>query len=123
MTRDPSVVSTEPAVREARGGFEMDSSRPSGIGPIDEHPRIARVAGVVGILVHLAGAIVYLVYPGLIVAFPVPLLYYGAWAIVLVLSIRWLGRHPWRSLVVPIVGVALAYATLLLGGQFLGWRG
>jgi hypothetical protein len=102
----------------------MNSSRSSGIGPIEEHPRLARVAGVVGILVHLAGgAIVYLLYPGLMVAFPVPLLYYGAWATVLVLSIRWLGRHPWRSFVVPIVGVALAYATLLLGGRFLGWRG
>jgi hypothetical protein len=43
--------------------------------------------------------------------------------IVLVLSIRWLRDHPWRSAIVPLLGMVLAGVARVLGEQYLGWRG
>jgi len=43
------------------------------------------------------------------VSYPTLFVFEAAWVIVLVVSIRWLRDHPWRSAIVPLVGVVLAW--------------
>lgn len=84
----------------------------------------ARVAGVLGIVGHLAAAmIVYIVLPGLVVPFPALYAFYAAWVMILSASIWSLRSHPWRSFIIPLVGLALAVGARLLGERFLGWTG
>jgi hypothetical protein len=90
---------------------------------IIENRTIARAAGVIGILVHLAAVVVYVILPGLEVSYPTLFLFEAAWVIVLIASIIWLREHPWRSAVVPLVGVLIAWAVRVFGEQYLGWRG
>jgi hypothetical protein len=57
------------------------------------------------------------------VSYPTLFVFEAAWVIVLAVSIRWLRKHPWRSAIVPLVGVVLAGVARVLGEQYLGWRG
>jgi hypothetical protein len=90
---------------------------------IIENRSVARAAGIIGVLVHLVGIFVYVVLPGLEVSYPTLFVFEAAWVIVLVLSIRWLRDHPWRSAIVPLLGMVLAGVARVLGEQYLGWRG
>jgi hypothetical protein len=90
---------------------------------IIENRSIARAAGIVGVLGHLVAVVVYIILPGLVVPYPALYAFEAAWVIVLVMSIVWLRDHPWRSAIVPLVGVVLAGAVRVLGEQYLGWRG
>lgn len=90
---------------------------------IVENAMLARVAGVLGVLGHLVAAIFYLLLPGLVVPFPALYAFWGAWAIILAASLWWLRGQPWRSLVVPLVGLPAAIGTRLLGERLLGWAG
>jgi hypothetical protein len=90
---------------------------------IIENRPVARAAGFIGVLVHLVGIFVYVVLPGLEVSYPTLFVFEAAWVIVLAVSIRWLRKHPWRSAIVPLVGVVLAGVARVLGEQYLGWRG
>ena len=84
---------------------------------------VARAAGVVGIVGHLAAATLYLLLPGLEVPYPALYGFQAAWVSVLIVSIWSFRNHPWRSVVIPIVGVIAAVVVRILGEQYLGWRG
>ena len=90
---------------------------------IIQNKTVARAAGTVGILGHLVAAIVYIVLPSLEVPYRALFVFEAAWVIVLIVSVWWLRANPWRSAVVPLVGVCLAGAARVLGEQYLGWRG
>ena len=91
--------------------------------PIIENRTVALAAGIIGVLGHLVAVVVYIILPGLEVTYPTLFIFQAAWVIVLVLSIAWLRDHPWRSAIVPLVGVVLAWVVRVLGEQYLGWRG
>jgi hypothetical protein len=88
-----------------------------------ENRSIARAAGIVGIVGHLAAVLLYVILPGLEVSYPALYAFQAAWLIVLAASIWWLRAHPWRSAVVPLIGVFVASVARILGEQSLGWRG
>ena len=90
---------------------------------ITENRSLARVAGVLGVVGHLAASIFYLVLPGLVVTFPTLYAFWLAWAIVLGASIWWLRSHPWRSFGIPLLGLGLDAGAIYLGERFLGWTG
>lgn len=90
---------------------------------IRENRSLAKVAGALGLVVHLAAAYLYLFKAGLTVPVPAFYAFLAAWLIVLAATIWWLRTHPWRSAVVPIAGAAVVNIALNLGGQYLGWRG
>ena len=88
---------------------------------IIENTALARLVGVIGVIGHVAAAFVYILLPALTVPFPAFYAFFAAWVIVLLASIWWLRRHPWRSLVVVLIGFALAVGALILGERLLGW--
>ena len=102
----------------------MSASKSEGlVRSIIENRSVARAAGIVGVLGHLVAVIVYIVLPGLEVPYPALFVFEAAWVIVLIVSIHWLREHPWRSAIVPLVGVVLAGVVRVLGEHYLDWRG
>lgn len=90
---------------------------------IKENRSLARVAGALGLVGHLAAAILYILVPGLIVPVPAFYAFLAAWLIILVVTIAWIRSHPWRSAGLPIAGAAVVSIALMLGRDNLGWRG
>lgn len=88
-----------------------------------EKASLARVAGLLAILGHLVAAFAYILLPMLVVPFPALYAFWATWVIILGASIWWLRRHPWRSFVLPLVGLVLVVAAVSLGERFLGWTG
>ena len=43
------------------------------------------------------------------------------WTALVILGIRWFGRHPLRVLVLPVAAVLIWLGVITLGGQLLGW--
>ena len=90
---------------------------------IKENPSLAKAAGALGLVGHLAAAILYILVPGLIVPVPAFYAFLAAWLIILVVTIWWLRSHPWRSAGLPVAGAAVVSIALILGRDNLGWRG
>ena len=90
---------------------------------IVENRTVAKAVGVLALVGHLLAAFLYIVFPGLIVPYPALYAFQVAWVVVLALVIWWLRDHPWRSAVLVVLGAVLVYVVLILGGQYLGWRG
>lgn len=88
---------------------------------MSDHSTLARVAGATGIAGQVAAALPFLLIPALVVPTPANYLFYAAWAVLLVLAIAWWQHHPWRSFLVPVISVPLAYFVLALGERVLGW--
>ncbi len=53
-----------------------------------------------------------IVLPGWVTSLVLPLV----WLVLLVLSVRWFGDHPYRVLVLPFVATAVWFAVMLGGG-------
>jgi len=90
---------------------------------IIENRSVARAAGIVGVLGHLVAVIVYIVLPGLEVPYPALFVFEAAWVIVLIVSIYSLRDHPWRSVIVPLLGGRRTIKKKILGEHYLDWRG
>ena len=82
---------------------------------------VRRIAATVGVIGSVALAYYYVLYPMLTVPGLARYVFYGAWIVLVVLSIKWWRSHPWRSLAVPVVGLVAALAVLWFGGEYLGW--
>lgn len=82
---------------------------------------LAHVAGAAGIAGQFAGAYFFLLYPALSVPSPENYLFFVAWFVLVGLAIAWWRKHPWRSMVVPIVSVPVVILVLEIGMRFLGW--
>ena len=85
------------------------------------HEGARRIGATLGVIGTLALAYYYILVPLLTVPSPANYGFYGAWLVLLGLSIAWWRRHPWRSLAVPIVGLVAALAVLWFGSTYLGW--
>lgn len=83
--------------------------------------RIRTVGATVGVVGALALAYQYLLIPALTVPYPAAYAFHIAWGVLVVLSIWWWRRHPWRSFLVPIVGLLVVMPILWFGGAYLGW--
>ncbi|HEY8238906.1 MAG TPA: hypothetical protein VIF63_05675 [Candidatus Limnocylindrales bacterium] len=82
---------------------------------------VRRIAATLGVLGSLALAYLYILYPLLTVPGLARYGFYGAWIVLVVLSLMWWRRHPWRALAVPVVGLVAVLAALWFGGEYLGW--
>jgi hypothetical protein len=82
---------------------------------------VAGMAGIAGIAGQLASAYFFLLVPGLAVPSPANYVFFGAWFVLVGLTIAWWRHHPWRSFLVPIVSVPVAILVLEIGTQALGW--
>lgn len=82
---------------------------------------VRRIAATLGVAGSVALAYYYVLAPMLTVPGLARYAFYGAWIVLVILSLRWWRRHPWRSLAVPIVGLVAALAALWFGGEYLGW--
>ena len=82
---------------------------------------VRRIAATVGVLGSLALAYFYILYPLLTVPGIARYGFYGAWIVLVVLSLRWWRHQPWRAFAVPVVGLVAVLAALWLGYSYLGW--
>jgi hypothetical protein len=82
---------------------------------------VRRAAASIGVLGSVALAFFYVLVPALTVPFPAAYGFFVAWAVPLVLSLRWWGSHPWGAFAVPVIGLPIALAVLWFGGEYLGW--
>lgn len=86
-----------------------------------EHRTVQRVVATLGVIATLALAFLYILMPMLVVPYPVVYGYWVAWGVLVLLSLVWWSRHPWRSFLVPIVGLVLVLAAITLGELLFGW--
>jgi hypothetical protein len=84
--------------------------------------QLAHLAGTLGVVGQLAGAYVFLLYPALSVPSPANYGFFVVWFVLVSLTLAWWRQHPWRSFLVPIVSVPIAWVLLMIGFEFLGWR-
>lgn len=82
---------------------------------------VRRVVATFGVLGSVALAFFYVLVPALTVPSPAMYGFYVAWAVLVVLSLRWWSGHPWRAFAVPVIGLPVVLAVLWLGGEYLGW--
>ena len=82
---------------------------------------VRRIGATLGVLGSVALAFFYILVPMLAVPGLARYGFYGAWFVLVFLSLRWWRNHPWRSLAVPVVGLVAALAVLWFGGEYLGW--
>ena len=82
---------------------------------------ISHAAGAAGIAVQVASAYFFLLFPALTVPTPVNYVFFVAWFLFVGLALAWWRRHPWRSLLVPVVTVPIVIVVLDIGTRFLGW--
>ena len=75
---------------------------------------IARVAGAAGIAGQIAAAVLYIVFPQVMLLPPETYIFFLAWAVQLGLAIAWWRHHPWRSFLVPIVSVPAVWLVFAL---------
>ena len=83
--------------------------------------RLAHLVGALGIVVQLASAYWYLLYPLLVVPSPANYLFFATWFVLVGLTVAWWRHHPIRSLLVPVVSVPAVVCALWVGTTFLGW--
>ena len=88
---------------------------------MSDRSTLAHVAGAAGIAGQVAAALPFLLLPALVVPTPANYLFYAAWAVLLALAIASWQHHPWRSFLVPVVSVPVAFIALALGERVLGW--
>jgi hypothetical protein len=72
---------------------------------------------------HLLAAFLYIVFPGLEVSYPTLFAFQAAWVIVLIVAVWWLRAHPWRSVVLVLVGAVLVSVARIIGEQYFGFHG
>ena len=82
---------------------------------------LSHVAGAAGIVVQVASAYYFLLFPALTVPSPVNYLFFIAWFVLVGLAIAWWRDHPWRSFLLPIVSLPAVIAVLEFGTRVLGW--
>ena len=80
-----------------------------------------RIVATLGVLGTLALAYVYVLIPMLVVPAPFVYAYVAVWVVLVVASIAWWRRHPWRAFAIPFVGLVVGLVTIELGKSFLGW--
>jgi urea transporter len=83
--------------------------------------RASRIAATLGVAGSVALAYFYVLVPLLTVPGLARYGFYGAWIVLVALSLKWWRRHPWRSLAVPVVGLIAVLVALWVGGEYLGW--
>lgn len=81
----------------------------------------ANVLGWLGVALHAAVGLLYLVSGLAVPAYGV-LFLWALWAGLLVVALRLLRDRPSRTPVVPVVAAGLWFAIVQLGGVLLGWR-
>ena len=86
-----------------------------------DDPRVARAAATIGVVLQIASGDLFVFYPLLTVPAPESYGFFAAWPLLVGLTIAWWRRHPWRSLLLPIVSVPTAAIVLDYGYRFLGW--
>ena len=45
----------------------------------------------------------------------------AVWAVLVVLGVVWIRRHPWRVLVLPVIAAVILFGGLRAGAALLGW--
>ena len=90
---------------------------------IGQNPLVARAASILALVGHVASVVLYIILPGLEVPYPSLYAFQAAWVIVLVVTIWSLRAHPWRSALIPLIGVVVVTVVRIYGEQHLGWRG
>jgi len=90
---------------------------------IGENRTVARAVGVVAVVGHLLASVLYIVFPGLEVEYPTLFAFQAAWVFVLVVAVWWLRDHPWRSVVIVLVGAVLVNVARIIGEQYFGFHG
>jgi hypothetical protein len=86
-----------------------------------EHPLTRRVVAIIGVLGTVAAAGYGALAAGLTVPFPFLWLFFGAGLGAIVLAIRLRNTHPWWTLAIPIVGLALVFRVIEIGVRLWGW--
>ena len=46
----------------------------------------------------------------------------AVWAVLVVLGVVWIRRHPWRVLVLPVIAAVILFGGLRAGAALLGWK-
>ena len=80
-----------------------------------------RIVATVGVVGTIALAYVYILIPMLTVPSPYMYVFVVVWVLMVVASLAWWRRHPWRSFAIPFVGLPLGLLALQLGTSVLGW--
>jgi hypothetical protein len=90
--------------------------------PTDDHPADAR--HLVGSFIGMSGmaCVLFLVLAsGLVAPAWAVVLLTLVWLVLFVLGVRWFMHHPWRVAALPVVMVAVWFATVSAGAALLGW--
>ena len=86
-----------------------------------EHRLVDRIVATIGVIGSIALAYVYVLIPMLTVPSPFVYGFVVAWVVLVVASLAWWRRHPWRAFFVPLVGLVLGFGAIQLGTSLLGW--
>jgi hypothetical protein len=86
-----------------------------------EHGLADRIVATIGVIGTIALAYVYVLMPMLVVPSPFVYGFVAAWLVMVVASLAWWRRHPWRTFAIPFVGLVAGLAAIQLGTSLLGW--
>ena len=86
-----------------------------------EHRVVDRVLATVGVVGTIALAYVYVLMPMLVVPSPFVYGFVAAWVVMVVASLAWWRRHPYRVFAIPFVGLVAGLAAIQVGSSLLGW--